>query len=259
MQTPTFFDVLYGEALKTKGTWGLTLSLLGPMGVTALIVLYSIKESQHLEASTSNLWFQLGRYHFNFFFLLYPLFTALIAFLISNVEHRAKGFKQLFVLPAPKFYFYFSKWLLLMGWLAASLLLATGLVYGSGYFLELLFPSSPFDQFAPDNALWLFMRNLGIALLAVLAIHYFLSIYFDNFIISIGAACFLLITGMVGTSWEYGHWIPYTYFSRLFIEYVSSGEGIMFGTREMWISLGYVLLFFAGGYWLFARKEVKAG
>jgi len=259
MPTPTFFDVLRGEALKTKGTWGLTLSLLGPLGVTTIILLYSIKESHNLQASTSDPWFQLGRYHFNFFFLLYPLFTALIAFLISNVEHRARGFKQLFALPAPKFYFYLSKWLLLLGWLAASLLLAAGLVYGSGYLLEWLFPAAPFDQFAPGDALWRFMLNMSIALLAVTAIHYFLSIYFDNFIISVGTACFLLIAGMVGSNWEYGHWIPYTYFTRLFIEYVSNGEGVLFSAREMWISLGYMLIFFIGGYWLFARKEVKAG
>lgn len=253
----TFLQVLRGEALKTRRSWGLTLSLLGPLAVSLIVFAYFVKESEWVRQSTDNLWYSLGRYHFNFFFLLYPLFTALIAFLICNVEHRANGFKQLFVLPAPKFSFYASKLLLLLGWLTASLALSMGFVYGMGYLLELLFPGSPFDQFAPPGTFRTFFWQLSVALLPVLAIHYFLSIYFDNFIITVGAACFLLVFGMMVYQWDKGYLIPYTYFTAAFMEYVSNGEIGRFGQREVWISLAYSVVFFSAGFWFFARKEVK--
>ncbi len=253
----SFLQVLRGEALKTRRSWGLTLSLLGPLAVSLIVFSYFVKESEWVMKSTDNLWLSMGRYHFNFFFLLYPLFTALIAFLISNIEHRANGFKQLFVLPAPKFYFYVSKLLLLLGWLAASLGLAMALVYGMGYVLEWLFPAGPFDQYPPPVALGTFFWRLAVALLPVLAIHYFLSIYFDNFIISVGAACFLLVFGMMVYQWDKGYLIPYTYFTAAFMEYVTNEEVGRFGSREVWISLGYAVVFFSAGYWFFARKEVR--
>lgn len=255
---PSFLDTLRGEALKTKGSWGLTLSLLGPLAVSLAIFLFLLTEPERLQGET-NPWFTLGRFHFNFFFPLYPLFAALIAYLLSKVEHRANGFKQLFSLPVPKFYFYISKLLLVLGWLAASMLLAIGLIYGMGYLLEWIYPQSAFDRFAPPAGLLLFMRNMGIALLAVLAIHFFLSIYFENFIISVGTACFLLISGMVAARWEYAYIFPYSYFSDIFWTYLTQGEVRAFTQREMWISAGYAIVFFTGGYYLFAKKQIKAG
>jgi hypothetical protein len=135
--------------------------------------------------------------------------------------------------------------------------LATGLLYGLGYLLEALFPALPFDRFAPLEGFWQFMLRLSTALLAVLAIHFFLSIYFDNFIVAVGSACFLLVFGMVVARWEYGYLIPYTYFSSIFVSYLSQGEAALFGAREAGISLGYAVVFFAAGYGLFTRKEVK--
>jgi len=256
---PSFIQVLRGEALKTKGAWGLTLSLLGPLGASLLILIFLVVNNEKWINEEEDMWFSLGRYHFNFYFLLYPLFTALTAYLISNVEHKANGFKQLFAMPVPKLYFFVSKLLLLLGWLAASLLLATALPYLLGYLLQWIYPqATSFQLHSPDSWHWRNMLNLSGVLVAILAIHYVLSIYFQNFIISIGAACFLFMCGLaVANNWEYDYLIPYTHSTKIFIEYISQGKADMVGKREMWINVGYALFFFTVGFWMFSRKQIK--
>ena len=38
----TFIQVLRGEALKTRRSWGLTLSLLGPLAVSLIVFAYFV-------------------------------------------------------------------------------------------------------------------------------------------------------------------------------------------------------------------------
>ena len=64
-----------------------------------------------------------------FIYVLYPLYAALIAFLISNIEHKNKGFKHIFTLAAPKLYFYFSKLAILLFWMLSSLVFGAILLF----------------------------------------------------------------------------------------------------------------------------------
>lgn len=249
-----FPNVLHAELLKTRRSYGLLVALGGPFVFTSIFVLYVLF---HPEKSVDINWGNFGRMHVQLYFLLYPIFAALIGFLLTNVEHKNRGFKQLFTFPAPKLYFYFSKVLILLFWLACSIGFAVLLLYLGAGLLELVFEKTGFQEIVLPEALWSFFINLFFALLSLVAIHFFLSIYFDNFIISVGSACFLVIAGMVigSTTWEYKHLFPYSYGHLLIMQYFAGNTTLFF--KEIWISLAYSVVFFAAGYVLMARKEIK--
>jgi len=252
----SFGRVLYSEWQKTKNIWGFTMSLLGPLAVS-LIMVYAFFHNAEKASNATNPWNDLALHTYQFYFLLYPLFAALAAFLLSNIEHKNQGFKQIFSLPAPKSYFYFSKVLILLSWIFCSLVLAGLLIGISGKFLGMAIPAYGFQEYQPENITWIYLFRMFISLLSILSIHFFLSLYWDNFIISIGAAVFLLVLGMtIYNNWEYAYLFPYTYPVQHFIEF-RTGIAPIWG-REAWISLAYTVFFFGAGYYWVSRKNIAA-
>ena len=247
MQIP-FYRVYLAEWQKTKFSWGLTLSILGPLAVSLIIILGFIQNADKADNAT-NPWGDFAQITFQFYFLLYPLFAALAAFLLCNIEHKNQGFKFIFTQAAPKYHFYLSKVLILWTWITCSFLTAAVLLIVGGNLLGVIVPAYGFQEYTPNVITWIFLVRLYISLMGILAIHFFLSLYFDNFIISIGAAVFLFVFGMsVFNQWDYDYLVPYTYPIQHFVEF-RSGEGEWF-SRETWISLIYMFVFLSGGYFL---------
>jgi hypothetical protein len=201
-------------------------------------------------------WKTHAQYIFNFFFFLYPLYAALIGFLLTNIEHKNRGFKHLFTLPAPKGYFYVSKILILVFWIASSMLLGSLLLVGTGQFLGMLYPDSGYALAIPWDIFLPFLFKLFVTTVSIMSIHYVLSIYWDNFIISVGSACFLVVFGMVVYRWENAYLIPYAHSLGHYLSYLNDGND--FFNREIWIGLGYAVTFFVAGYFLMIRKEIKS-
>jgi len=251
----SFTTILRSEFKKTKNIYGLTISLAGPLIVVLGMAVYYWSRMHEITGPDTYRWKTHARYIFNFFFFLYPLYAALIGFLLTNIEHKNRGFKQLFTLPAPKAYFYLSKILILIFWMVASLLLGGALMVWSGQLFGAMYPETGYALDIPWELFLPFFFKLFIATLCILSIHYVLSIYWDNFIISVGSACFLVVFGMVAYRWEYSHWIPYAHSLKHYLDYMSDNQ--VFFNREVWISLAYAAVFFVGGYFLMARKEIS--
>ncbi len=252
----SFTTILKSEFKKTKNIYGLTLSLAGPLFVVAGMAIYYWSRMHEITGPDPHRWKTHARFIFNFFFFLYPLYAALIGFLLTNIEHKNKGFKLLFTLPAPKAYFYISKILILIFWMAASMLLGLALLVGSGQLFGALYPETGYAMAVPWAVFLPFMFKLFIATLCILSIHYVLSLYWDNFIISVGSACFLVVFGMVVYRWEHAHWVPYAHSLKHFIDFMSDSQTFL--NREVWISLAYATIFFIGGYFLMAQKQIKS-
>jgi len=254
----SFYNVLRAEFLKTKRSFGLTIALTGPLLITSLLVFFIMKNAADFSGSESNPWNNFARLHFQFYFLLYPLFAALIGFLLTNLEHKSRGFKHLFTLPAPKFHFYFSKVLILMFWLLSSLIFAAALIYVGGNLIAWAFPDIGYQNFSIVEPLAVFFVKMFMVLLSIMAIHFFLSIYFDNFIISVGSACFLVIFGLVvhSAGWEYSYLLPYSYGYIIFLDFFTEKATVVF-SREMYLSVLYAVVFFSAGYVLMSRKEIR--
>lgn len=249
-----FTRVLRGELKKTKNIYGLLISLASPAVVIIGFTFYLFTELGSKPEDPA-IWRMYGRYIFQFFFFLYPLYAALMAFMLVNIEHKNKGFKHLFTLPVPKWYFYISKVLILLMWITASFVVAWVLMISCGKLLGAVFPNSGFQLAPPTNLFFAFYFKLYIVLLGIVAIHYFLSLYFDNFIISVGSACFLVIAGMIIQRWEYSFLFPYSHPLFVQIDYLNNVSTLF--NRNLMINMAYAITFFVGGYILMSRKAIK--
>ena len=183
------------------------------------------------------------------------LLAALISFSLSNTEHRNNGFKQMFSFPTSKFSIYFSKVLILLFWMFCSLLLAYSLLVISGNGLSWLFPQAGFQDYNINNIIIIFFLRTFLTLISIISIHFFLSIYWDNFIISVGSACFLVIFGMIINNWKYSYLIPYCNLPKASMNFFLNGTEIF--SRDIIWSIGYSVLFFLGGYLIMIKKSVK--
>lgn len=250
-----FSRVLRAEVLKTRRTRGLFLALTGPLVVTLIVTGFFI-DGAHQANPAVDPWKGFIRYHANFFMLLYPLFAALVGFMLSNIEHKNNGFKNIFTQPAPKGSFYFSKVLILLSWLGLSLLVSLGFLWLAGYLLGFVFPDYAFAKYALPANTWAFYFRLFVALISIVAIHFFLSLYFDNFIVAVGSAVFLVIFGAIAVRHESGWLLPYTHSVQAYIDFL--GGDVKYVDKRIWISLGYGAFFFLAGYALVARKNISS-
>ena len=251
-----FIDVLNAEIVKTKRTWNFSLVVLFPVLVTAIIGVYFVTELLKADgAGGDNMWFSYSRWFIQFYYFFYPMLAAIISFSLSNIEHRNNGFKQIFTFPTSKFSIYFSKILLLLFWMFCSLLLAYSLLVLSGNALSLIFPRAGFQDYNINTIILVFFLRTFLTLISIISIHFFLSIYWDNFIISVGSACFLVIFGMIINNWEYSYLIPYCNLPKASANFFLAGTEV-FSKDILW-SLGYSILFFLGGYFVMVKKSVK--
>lgn len=251
-----FLDVLSAEIIKTKRTWNFSLVLLFPAMITAIIFGYYIKNlSGEGSVGGINLWTMYSQMFFQFYYFLYPLLAALLAFALSNIEHRNNGFKQIFTFPTNRFFIYFSKVLILLFWMLCSLLLAYSLLVISGNGLSYLFPQAGFQDYGINQIISIFFLRIFLTLISIISIHFFLSIYWDNFIISVGSACFLVIFGLIINKWKYSYLIPYCNLQKAYTHFLQSGSEVF--SKEILWSIGYSILFFAGGYLAMIKKSIK--
>jgi hypothetical protein len=84
---------------------------------------------------------------------------------------------------------------------------------------------------------------------------FFLSLYFDNFIIGVGSAVFLMILGAIAANHRLAYLIPYTYPIKAFMGFMSGETGFI--DKHTLISLIYGVVFFVGEFWLVSRKNIR--
>lgn len=252
-----FIDILKAEILKTKRTRNFTIVLLFPIVITLLIFGYYVKEliGQGSSGGGGNPWMNYSRVFFQFYTFFYPLLAALIAFSLSNIEHKNLGFKQIFTFPASKFSIYFSKVIILLFWIFCSLLLAYSLLMLSGNLLSTFFPEVGFQDYDLSQTIQAFFTRIFFSLVAIISIHFFLSIYWGNFIISVGSACFLVVFGLVVGNWKYSYTIPYCNLLKAFQDF-NKGSTVVFSQEIIW-SIIYSIVFFALGYLMIIKKSIK--
>lgn len=196
---PSFYDLLRAETLKAQNSFAVWLTLLGTLGNMLIFFLLN--------------WFDLGDYPFGqdrsdwevyvlnhyagIAFMMLPLFVIILATLLNVMEHRAGTWALLMSLPVSRGRVYVAKLVFgLLLFLAAHVLFVigfglTGLLMGlirSDLSLPILdFPSLLVLQLATKTFL---------SILALFALHLWLSLRFQQFIIPLTIG----ILGFVGTS-----------------------------------------------------------
>ncbi len=147
------------------------------------------------------------------FFVTVP-FVVLLVTAVTFVEQRANAWKLLYTMPVTRGSIYFSKLtIIILTVFATSFLLVFALV-GAGYVLDQFLPELEFAYY--QAPVYTNLKNIThgvIALLGVIGIQYFLSLWFKNFLIpiSIGIIGFILAFILTTINTKITLYVPYSY------------------------------------------------
>ena len=211
------------ELLKVKNSSALWLVILGALFIPIFFVgtiCYHWRDYIHyLTIEDPNPWNEYSRKLFNgVHFTFLPLLIVLIIALIFNIEHRSNTWKHIFVLPVSKAKLFICKYLVLLTLIILLYLLLSGFYLLGGYLLGLWKPEFGFLIYSPSYAYEHMQTNIVgyicgsfITVLAILAIHFWLSFRLKNLFLTIGIGLggVVLTIGMFISHWESLIYMPY--------------------------------------------------
>lgn len=230
------------ELIKTKRSASFWLSVIGAAVIPLIFFLaYVIKP----EKSYSQGWdkhLMQGWQVFNAFLL--PMFVILVCSLIPQIEYKNNTWKQVFASPQSIGAIFFSKWLTILIMILFLFLLFNIFLLLSGIVPNLFFSKFSFLNTSID---WQELLRLNfktfVSLLGIIAIQYWVSLRFRNFIVPIGIGLGLLVTALIiyQFRWEHVYKVPYA-LPVLTMEGVRDTEGPLLQNHEL-NSIGYFVFF----------------
>ncbi|MBI1343840.1 MAG: hypothetical protein GC171_12985 [Terrimonas sp.] len=210
----SFIHSLQSEFIKTKRSSSFWLSVIGALFIPVIFFLmYTFKADVFSKDMADMPWqkhFMRGWQSLSSFLL--PMFAILTCSLVVQIEYKNNGWKQVFASPQPLGNIFFSKYLSIHGMIIFCIILfnvfmvicavAVSLINSKYHFLH-----KPFNIVA----IMKLSVKTYISILAIMAIQYWLSLRFKNFIAPIGIGLGLLITSLILLQWEHIDWVPYAY------------------------------------------------
>lgn len=250
------FYSFQSEWLKRRRSAASWLTLTGGLFIPAVILVARMAQhSKTLLANASqNAWDQVFNqcWQYMSIFLL-PMGIALAASLITQIEYRNNGWKQLHATPQTLTCIFAAKLVVVLAMLLQFFVVFNAGVYAAGIIPAVLLSNMPFPQqpfpvsaFLHENA------KFFICCLPVLGLQYLLSMHIKNFIIPIGIGFGMLVASLIGVGWEYGYIFPYTYCSLQFL--VNDNRIDPDVNIQLW-SIGYFVLFTAINYVLYRYRN----
>ena len=247
--------IIKGEIKKSKRTYGFLVSILIPIMICGLQFLIFFIKHEYFAKSGMNPWKIMGMNLFNIYgMFVMPMYVVLIAYLINFTEHRANSWKYLFCLPIPKFQIYAGKIIVLLIWLILFCTSTYLLFLLSGQLLSNLRPDIGFQDYTILDILSTTMAKMFLGSLGILAIQFFLSIYWKDFIRPVGIGLGLTIAGIILKSWDYVYIFPYAHPGLINDDFRQMDLSV--ATTPVIMSIIYGILFFSVGYYLLSKKEV---
>ncbi len=258
-----YFNSLTNETLKLKRTFAFWLTMISACLIPILFfVVYLVKWEKLIPEAGVNPWDQFANEQIrSTLAALVPLFIVLITSLIIQIEHKALAVKQLFTTPIPKWSSYFGKLSIIMALVFFTYAFYYLLILINGNLLGILRPSLKFSEFSPDylyHAKVLFRSFASV--LGILAIQFWLSFRFKNFIIPLGIGMVLVVVGLIAAQAREAIYFPYSY-SILGIQPMDEGvadpEKFWWFPKVAWYSLGCFALISILGYLDIKRMNIK--
>lgn len=217
------FVVYRTELIKTKNSFAFPLVILGALFIPAFFVgtiFYHWHDYVHyLTIENPNPWNEYSRKLFNgVHFTFLPLLMVLIIALVFNIEHKSNTWKHIFVLPVSKAKIFIAKYLVLLTLTLLLYCLLSGFYLFGGYLLGWWKPEFGFLNHSPSYAyegaqtnIVTYISRSFITVLAVLAIHFWLSFRLKNLFstIGIGLGGVVLTIGMYISHWHSLIYMPY--------------------------------------------------
>ena len=211
------------ELIKTKNSFASWLVILGALFIPAFFVAtiaYHWRDYvRYLVVDNPNPWNEYSRKLFNgVHFTFLPLLIVLMVALVFNIEHKSNTWKHIFVLPVAKTKIFTGKYLALITLvLLLYCLLFTFYLLG-GYLLGIWKPEFGFLNYSPSykyrnvhTNIVAYLSKSFITVLAILAIHFWLSFRMKNLFstIGIGLGGVVLTLGMYISHWHSLIYVPY--------------------------------------------------
>jgi hypothetical protein len=252
-----FFIALRSEILKTKRTslWYLTLlaAAFAPLMVILELVTDGV-DPKHRGDYFNNI---MNDSFMITAFVAFPLFLILVCTLLVQIEYKNNTWKQVLTSPQTKGTIFLAKFvnihLLIVLFLVANFLLTLFTVV----FLHFMDPSLHVLQ-QPLNVQDVFITRGSsyVALLAICAMQFWLSLRFRNFITPLAIGLALWFTGTILVIQEQSgltKYFPYSYHAH-----GSAGKYNPQFTEMHWYAVGYALTFLLVGFLDFKRRRMTA-
>jgi hypothetical protein len=229
------FVIYKTEFIKLKNSFAFWLVILGAAFIPVFFVsniLYKWQDYLHdLVEYNPNPWNEYSRKFFNgehFTFL--PLLIVLLIALVFNIEHQSNSWKHVFVLPVSKSKIFIGKYLIALTLLILFYCLMIVLYLLGGLLLSIWKPAFGFLNYHPSyqygpvqTNIVIYIIKSFISILAILAIHFWLSFRLKNLFITIGIGIggVVLATSMYIAHWNSLIYVPYG-FPILMCNYISN-------------------------------------
>lgn len=238
------WGALKSDKIKFRHTWILPLCILGAVGVVSLTgVHYAVSYHEMVRPGVNN-WPGLVQ---NINFLLIPalvLGVALIASLMTGMEHQGHTWKQLLAMPVPRIQMYLSKFI----WTALYLLFATALAFAGTIILGFLLG---FHAQIPWQAVFQEGFAPYVAAYALIGLQLILSVLVANQSLAISVGIVGVIVSFANVITHLiPNWVPWVY-PESAAPYAGSA------THFIVLSLIVCVLLLGVGIWMFIKHEAK--
>lgn len=169
---------------------------------------------------------------------LMPMYTILVTSLVVQIEYRNNTWKQVYASPRSYADIFFSKFLVIHGLILTALLLFNMSILVAGYSANMIHSSYIFSATpVPWKDMLSITGKMYVAVLAMTAIQYWISLRFKNFIAPIGIGLALLITGIMILQWKHIAYYPYAYTPLTYFKNLNKGNTKL-------VHLNYSLIWF---------------
>lgn len=204
--------------------------------------------------STDGIWLKLFNQCWQYMsvFLL-PMGIILAASLITQIEYRNNGWKQVYTSPQTVSTIFWGKYVVVLLILFQFFILFNMGIYLTGLVPSIIYSDIPYPK--ESFPFWEFLSGnfkFFIDCLPILALQYLLSLHIRNFFTPIGVGFALLIASFIGMSWQYGYLIPYSYGSIQFIPADNKIDSSI--NMQLW-AFAYFIFFTLLNYILFVLKS----
>lgn len=254
--TNNFYSAFSSEQYKLSKNKEIFGVLLLPVVLIFLIdgyIIYEINKSG-IADSLPNPWkILLGRYVFQFFYLLYPMLVAIFVYACCDIEYKNNNYKILFTIPLSKTEIFFSKTLFILLIILLSVILSYLAFLLSGYFLSLTYPEIGFQNYDYREVIFYTFLKLFITLSAISMIQLSISLAFKSFIYPIGFSMFMLVFSVLVVQKKFSDFIPYTGSYKSLTNIMSESNSF---ARLDYSNIVMMLFFLLISYYLFKRKRV---
>ncbi|HMS10063.1 MAG TPA: ABC transporter permease [Pyrinomonadaceae bacterium] len=256
----SFIRSFQSEWLKRRRSLASWLIVVGALFMPAMTLLRLLNDREKLPElyAQENFWSVIwGQNWQSMNLMLLPIGIILAVGLVTQIEYKNNGWKQLHTTPQGLTTIFFAKFAVIFVMALQVFLLFNLGMYIVGVIPSLLFASVPYPAGEIPFGLF-FEKNVHyfVNILPILSLQYLLSLQFKNFLVPLGAGFAIWLAGAISLSWKYSYLFPYLHGGIDFI--VGGGQlDLVLPMNIQLLSLIYFAAFMVAGYALYMFKKER--